>query len=146
MPTIEFVTVANHAEAINGLLYLQGAGQVQLPRMVTPEGSTVPVAFGIGVSMLVGWNETNQAYPFELVIVHEDGGEPLVQTAVSMEAGRPAGMPPGADLRHVLAMNAHVAFPRPGGYQVRATLAASVRAVSFQVRDMPAPPGSSAQV
>src|SRR3712207_7332355 len=34
--------------------------------------------FGVGLSVLVGWNETNQRFPLTLQLHHEDGGEPLL--------------------------------------------------------------------
>ena len=38
MPEIEYVTVANHAEAINDMLYLQGAGWTDIQQPMGPKG------------------------------------------------------------------------------------------------------------
>ena len=70
MPRIEYVTVANHAEALNGLLYLQGAGWSDIRVAQQPDGQPGIAHFGIGVSLLVGWNETNQRFPFEVQLIH----------------------------------------------------------------------------
>ncbi|HWL37390.1 MAG TPA: hypothetical protein VNQ77_14495 [Frankiaceae bacterium] len=133
MPTIEYVTLANHVEAINGLLYMLGAGWSEIHPPVDQEGRLGPVHFGIGVSVLVGWNETNQRYPVELTITSEDGGEPLVRVEGQIEQGRPPGLPPGSDLRSVIGLDADVQFPQPGGYVVRVTMLDEVRSVAFRV-------------
>ncbi len=134
MPRIEFVTLANHAEAHDGLLYLSGAGWTDIRPPVTPEGAIGLAHFGIGLSVLVGWNETNLRFPLVLQIFHEDGGEPFMQAEAQIEQGRPAGLSPGQDLRSVLAVNVDAAFPRPGGYEVRATIGEQApTTVSFRV-------------
>jgi hypothetical protein len=140
MPTIEYVTMANHVEAINGLLYMQGAGWTEVRPPSDAEGRLGPAHFGIGVSVLVGWNDTNQQFPVVLTITHEDGGEPLVRIEGQIEQGRPAGLPPGSDLRSVIGLGADVQFPQPGGYVVRVTLLDEVRSVSFRVIGPPAAP------
>lgn len=140
MPEIEFVTVANHAEVLNGLLYLQGAGWTDMQLPIQPNGLPGVVHFGIAVSILIGWNETNQRFPLTIKVLHEDGDE-LINIAAQAEAGRPAGARPGTDLRSALAINAQVQFPRPGGYELRAELVGNVRSVAFRVMPPPATTG-----
>lgn len=132
MPQIEFVTVANHAEALNGLLYLQGAGLTEVIQPMDGSGAPGVVHIGLGVSLLVGWNETNRTFPLQLHIEHEDG-EPVVIIDAGVEAGRPAGLTPGSDQRHVLAISGEVQFAREGGYVVRAEIDGGHRQVSFRV-------------
>jgi hypothetical protein len=133
MPQIEYVTLANHAEAINGLLYLQGAGWTDIQPPSGPQGQPGIVHFGIGVSILIGWNETNRRYPLKLRIISEDGPD-LLNIDAQVEAGRPAGIPAGSDLRSVLAINAEAQFPKTGGYELRAELSDKIRTVAFRVR------------
>lgn len=139
MPRIEYVTVANHAEALNGLLYLQGAGWSDIRVAQQPDGQPGIAHFGIGVSLLVGWNETNQRFPFEVQLIHEDGGEPLVRAQGQIEQGRPPGTPVGADLRSTLAINVETQFRRVGGYEVRAAVGDVVSSVSFRVSELVRP-------
>jgi hypothetical protein len=139
MPEIEYVTLANHAEMINNLLYLQGAGWTELSHPMGPQGQPGIVHFGVGVSVLVGWNETNRKYPLSLAIRHEDGQE-LLKIGAITEAGRPAGAQVGADLRSVLALNAEMQFPRPGGYGLHVELDGKTKSTSFRV-NFPAPAG-----
>ncbi len=133
MPEIEFVTLANYAEAVNGLLYLQGAGWTEIHTPVGPQGQSMPVHIGVGISILIGWNETNVSYPVRFEMVHEDGGEPVLSGEGQVESGRPPGAVPGAELRNVIALSAQVVFPRPGGYAFRVTLGDKVKTVSFRV-------------
>jgi hypothetical protein len=134
VPRIEYVTLSNHAEAHDGLLYLSGAGWTDIRPQITPEGAIGLAHFGIGLSVLVGWNETNQRFPLVLQIFHEDGGAPFMQAEAQIEQGRPPGIAPGQDLRSVLAVNVDAAFPQPGGYEVRATIADQApTTVSFRV-------------
>lgn len=136
MPQIEFVTLAHHAEAINGLLYLQGAGWSEMDQPVDADGNLGTVHLGIGVSLLIGWNETNRAYPLTVSVEHEDG-EQLFAVEGAVEAGRPAGATPGADMRSVLAVSGEVQFARAGRYVVSATvgddIGGSSRSVQFRV-------------
>lgn len=138
MPHIEYITVANHAEAINGLLYLQGAGWTDVQQPIGPDGQPGIIHFGIGVSVLVGWNETNRRFPMTVRVLHEDGSV-LMNLDAAVEAGRPPGMPPGSDLRTVLAIGAEVQFPQSGGYELRAELDGKTRSAAFRVHP-PGPP------
>jgi hypothetical protein len=143
VPEIEFVTLANHAEAVNGLLYLQGAGWTDVRTPAGPQGQIMPVHLGIGVSILIGWNETNVSYPMHFEMLHEDGGDPVLAGDGQVESGRPPGAVPGAELRNVMALSAQVVFPRPGGYTFRVTLADKVKQVSFRVIHFGPPPSST---
>jgi len=136
MPQIEYVTLAHHAEAIDGLLYLQGAGWSDLEQPVDAEGNLGMMHLGIGVSIVIGWNETNRSFPLTISVEHEDG-EQLFAVEGAVESGRPAGLTPGSDLRSVLAVSGEVQFGRPGGYVVRAFVGddtgGSSRNASFRV-------------
>lgn len=132
MPNIEYVTVANHAEAVNGLLYLQGAGLTDILQPIDTAGQPGIVHVGIGVSMLVGWNETNHSYPLTITVEHEDG-EVIVTIEAEVETGRPAGLAPGSDQRSVMAVSGEVQFVRPGAYRVRARMESQETSVTFRV-------------
>jgi hypothetical protein len=143
VPEIEFVTLANYAEALNGLLYLQGAGWTEVRTPMGPQGQIMPVHLGVGISILIGWNETNVSYPVRFEMVHEDGGEPVLAGDGQVESGRPPGAMPGAELRNVIALSAQVVFPRPGGYTFRVTLADKAKQVTFRVTQFGPPPSST---
>jgi len=138
MPQIELLTVANHAEAINGLLYLSGAGWTDLVRPVQPGGQVPVNHIGVGVAILVSWNETNQPHRVTFRIENADG-QVLVNMQGDLEMGRPAGLAPGSDLRGVMAINGEVQFPAAGIYRVVASVGEDTRSVTFRVHDTPTP-------
>ena len=139
MPTIEYATLAAHAEAINGLLYLQGAGLADIQQPRDNQGAPGVVHVGIGVSILIGWNEAGRQYPLTVGIVNEDGS-PLLSAQVQVEASPPPGHPDGADLRSVLAVAAEIQFPTDGGYELRAELDGQIKTVAFRVHQQQPPP------
>ena len=135
MPEIETLLLANHAEALNGLLYISGGGFTEIHRPPVPEGANPPSShFGIAVAVLVPWNETNEVHHLVLGIEQEDGAQ-VGRFEAALEVGRPPGIRPGTDQRAVLAVNIDMAFPGSGGYRIVADLAGQRRAVSFNVRD-----------
>jgi hypothetical protein len=143
MPEVEFVILANHAEAHNGLLYLAGAGWNDAALAFTPDGPSVPLHFGVGVSVLVPWTQTNRKHHLEVRMEHEDGGDPMFQMGGDLEVGRPPGMQEGSDQRAVLAVDGITQFPTAGGYRIVATVdSGKVRTVSFRVRNLGIMPSS----
>ena len=132
MPQIEFVINADHAEAINNKLYLQGAGWTDIVAPVGAGGQPAIVHMGMAVSILIGWNETNRRFPLTLTLRHEDGDE-LATISAQVEAGRPPGVLAGSDFRSVLAIGAEIQFPKSGGYALRAELDGQERTASFRV-------------
>jgi Family of unknown function (DUF6941) len=141
MPQIEFVINADHAEAINGKLYLQGAGWTDIARPMAANGQPAIVHMGMAVSILIGWNETNRRFPLTLTLRHEDGDE-IAKVSAQVEAGRPAGIPAGSDFRSVLAIGAEIQFPKTGGYVLKAEMDDQERTSVFRVHG-PAPLGGT---
>lgn len=138
MAQIEMLTLANHAEAVNNLLYLHGAGWDAVLR--APEQEAVPHPFGIGISVLVPWTEANRPHGLVVWIESEDGGDPLLRFDGQIEVARPVGTPEGIDLRSVLAVNAALPFVA-GGYRLVAELDETERR-TYSFRVVPRPPGA----
>jgi hypothetical protein len=143
MARVEFIIVANHVEAVNGLLYLSGGGWMHQHRRKIPgEERFAPNKLGVAVAVLVPWDETNQRHRLEVWVEDEDG---TVYARVSgeVEVGRPPGLPAGADQRTVLGLNADIAYPGPGGYRVVAQCGDDIASTSYFVHDavdQPVPP------
>jgi hypothetical protein len=138
MPEVETLMVANHVEALNGLLYVSGGGWTDLWR-----GNFAPAPpplnhFGIGLGVRIGWTETNRRHHLVMKLVHEDGDE-VFRAEADVEVGRPVGVPEGSDQRAVLAVNVDMQFPRPGGYSLTTELAREERSIVFRVHDRPPP-------
>jgi hypothetical protein len=139
MATIEFLLLANHAEVQNGLLYVSGAGWANLFRgQVEPESPPPTNYFGIGASVLIPWDETNQIH--HLVIrIERENNEELARIETDMEVGRPPGLPQGADQRVAVGFGVNIAFPEEGSYRTVAEVGQDGRSVDFRVFNQPKP-------
>lgn len=138
MPQIEFITLCNHAEAVNGLLYISGAGWTDHWRSPDRNGQFGVAHFGVGVSILVPWTETNRRFGLTIRVEGEDGDTEIANMEGELEVGRPPGLPAGSDLRSVLAMNVDTVFPQAGGYRIIGQVnddPSTSRTVSFRVVD-----------
>ena len=137
---IETLLLANHVEAVNGLLYISGGGWTDLQRRVRP-GEPPPVThFGLGVSVLVPWTETNRPNRLEVQIEDQDATAVVARLTAQFTVGRPPTLPPGEDQHQALALGLDMVFPRPGGYRVVARLdgEADRRTWPFRIHDLPA--------
>ncbi len=103
-----------------------------------------PTHFGIGMAIIVPWDETNRRHHVVVRIENSDGRE-LIKVESDVEMGRPPGSQAGQDFRSVLAINANVEFPAAGTYRVVATTGESQKHVTFRVNNGPAtiPPATS---
>jgi hypothetical protein len=108
--------LADHAEAVNGKLYVVGGAWNRIAASSFPATHNhVSVAAVIHVP----WEVTNQSHTIELRLVDSDGG-PVIPEPVhgSFEAGRPPGMRPGDEQLVVLVFNFEgLVFERPGTYE-----------------------------
>jgi len=135
MATIELLTLANHAEVQNGLLYLSGAGWDTITRTYQEGEDPQPLHLGIAISVLIPWSETNARHRVEIWIEDEDGQRGLLDQSLDLEAGRPPGRIPGTDAHCPLAMNGTVGFPKDGGYRVCVKVGESQSSYAFRVED-----------
>ena len=134
------LTLANHAEVQNGLMYLSGAEWDTLTRNIPRGADPPPQHLGIGVSVIVGWTETNERHLLHLWIEDEDGQTGPLDVNAEIEVGRPPGMVRGAESRTPFAVNGIIAFPRPGRYAVCAQVGSDAPLkYPFRVVDSPAP-------
>jgi hypothetical protein len=133
---IDVLIIANHAEAINGLLYLSGGGWTDLHRIV--QDGNAPVShFGVGISVRIPWHETDDSHKFVLDIENEDATAVIAHAEVQVKVGRPPQLPRGAVQHAVLAINVDTIFPAQGGYRVIAKIddGKSIATWPFRVHD-----------
>lgn len=137
---IDMLMPANHAEAVNGLLYLSGGGWTDHHRRVV--GSQVPLShFGVALSVRVPWNETNTPHTFAVDIQNEDATTTIAHIDGQINIGRPPQITPGSVQHAVIAIMVETIFPAPGGYLIAATIDGDADKATwpFQVHDTRAP-------
>jgi len=118
---IDALILANHAEAVNGLLYISGGGWTDLHRQIQ-DGKPPTNHFGIAASVRVPWYETNQPHQFVLEIENEDSTATIMRAEGQMNVGRPPQLTPGAVQHVMLAINVDTVFPSQGVYRVRLSI------------------------
>ena len=90
---IDTLMLANHAEAINGLLYISGGGWTDHHRRI--QGETFPNShFGIALSLRVPWHETNQPHKFVVEVQNDDATVTVMRAEGEFNVGRPAQLSP----------------------------------------------------
>jgi hypothetical protein len=137
--SVDFLILADRAEAVNGKLYLMGGGWDRLA--IADFAKPVTLSFAVGV--LVPWNATNQEHQLDLTIEDFDGRPTGFHTGVRFTAGRSPSAIPGQSQRIMIAIPAVAhAFPAAGKYTLQATINQVVRKrVEFYI--VPAPPRPS---
>ncbi len=109
--------LCDHAEAVNGKLYINGGGWNVL------FAPNVPVPMFLAVLVTIEWVETNIRHEFTAELRTSDGdliesGEPPTAVRVSgqIELGRPPGIKPGSSLAAPLAIGFQGLALEEGGY------------------------------
>ena len=112
----------------------------------TPEGQVPSNHFGIGTSISIPWDETNQPHHLIISIEREEDDAELSRIETDVEVGRPPGFPAGITQRAVFGIGADIAFSDQGSYRIVARVDEDMRSVSFRVRDLPPQlPGEAAR-
>jgi len=119
--------LCNHAEAVNNLLFVSAGGVEQA---VIPPGQPAPwhVSIGVGLSIEVPWQGTNQEHTVGITLVDADGEPVDVPTGpdtrepfgaeLRFNVGRPPQLAVGASQTVQLAVNVPVLpFERLGQYE-----------------------------
>ncbi|HEX6796398.1 MAG TPA: hypothetical protein VF116_01650 [Ktedonobacterales bacterium] len=135
--SIDFVMLANHVEAGNGLLYISGGGWTDHHRVIQ-NGRVPPSHFGIAVSICIPWTATNVPHSMVIRIEDDDASTTVVRSEAQLSVGRPAALPLGAEQHAFVAINVDTVFPKAGGYRVVAALDedADTRTWAFRVHDV----------
>jgi hypothetical protein len=140
-PEIEFLILADHAEAVNGKLYLMGGGW---DRRAVADFRQLQI-FAVAVAVLIPWTETNRPLPLTVSLTDLDGAPVAAPLQTQLTAGRPANAKPGQKLRYMLAVNFQTGIPRPGEYVVEARIGQSPpKRVSFYAEPINPTPGGEA--
>lgn len=110
--------LCDHAEAVNGKLYINGGGWNLL---FTPD---VPANMSLAILIEVPWDETDQRHRVRVDLLTADGelveigGKPLSLTS-ELEVGRAPGIKPGTSSNTPMAMNINGVTLPEGGFEWR---------------------------
>lgn len=119
-PTIDFLILADRAEALNGKLYVMGGGWDRY----TVQDFRQPVSISFALGILVPWNATSRERTIQVTIEDLDRNQPVeFSVQVNFVVGRPATAREGQTQRIILAIPAvPVRFPGAGVYQAVARI------------------------
>jgi len=141
IPMVEFVMLADRAEAINGKLYIMGGAWDRLQK----SDFGTPHQLSIAVSVVVPWNATNEEHRLNVRVVDADEHE-IAGGQVTFAAGAPAQMKRTESQKALLAFNMAVNFPGPGTFKVKGMIdddpATSRETIFYVNQRAQQPPGS----
>src|SRR5579859_2302639 len=120
-PILDFLIVADRAEAVNGKLYMMGGAWDRL----FVQDFQQPVSFSIALSVVVPWTATNREHRVTINLQTEDGQSIEPTIAVAVNVGRPPTAEAGQSFRAIIVANAAFKLPGPGAYVLSASLAGS---------------------
>jgi hypothetical protein len=115
---LDFLLLADRAEAIGGKLYMIGGGFDRVGVPTFPASANFDVALGAMVDYL----ETNEPHTFELRLENVDNAVVLGPIGGQVEVGRPPGMKPGQSQRVMIVIRGPFPIPGPGEYSWVAVL------------------------
>jgi hypothetical protein len=140
--SVEFLFLADHAELLNGKLYVMGGGWDQL----NTTNVSVPAKIAIACGVQVPWGETDDDHTLSLAVEDSDGSPVAPVLEVGLKTGRAPQMVRGSAAHVPFAIQAEIEFPGPGTYVVVATVDARPedgRRLPFHVRQTAPPPAAA---
>jgi uncharacterized protein DUF6941 len=133
-PRIDSFLAADWAEAINGKLYVMGAGF----EMVFAPQFPWAVRFSFGAVLAVPWADTNRRFPIEGKVETTDGEDLGWNLSGEVEAGRAPGRR-ATDVRIVAAGPVQFQVDAPVDFVLKLRFAGDQRAIPLQVTAPPFP-------
>jgi hypothetical protein len=109
---LDFLMLADRAEAVNGKLYMVGGG---FDRVGAPNFPT-NANFDIAIGAMVDYHETNEPHTFELRLEDVDNNVVLGPIGGQVEVGRPPGMKAGQSQRVMIVFRGPFPISAPGEY------------------------------
>jgi len=129
---IDFVILADFAQAVGGKLSLIGGGWNVYQSLEYP----VALPFGLGIAFLVPWALTNRQHPWTFAIKKSEGTE-LASGGGDFEIGRGAGIPAGMTQRVTIGMAGQLQLPEPGTYEIIVGAGEAEKLVTFEALKLP---------
>jgi len=135
-PYVDYLLLADRAEALNGKLYMMGGGW---NRLAVGDFSQ-PILLCIALGVLIPWNATNRQHKLDLYVEDADGNS-VAQMSAGFVTGRPPQIEEGSSQRIPMVINLGCMLPGPGAYAVVANLNGQEgKRVTFTATPAPRPP------
>ena len=116
---LDFLQLADHAEVLNGKLYMMGGAW---DRLHISDINT-PVALSIVIGVLVPWSLTNEPHQLQIRIEDEDGSQIHPDGQATLNMGRPVTATKGQCFRAMTVLGLQLALPKFGAFRVIASVA-----------------------
>ncbi len=137
-PEIDFLILADAAEAVNGKLYMLGGG---FDRFLVQDFNE-PVTFCVALGVVIPWAATNVLHQVSIVLQTQDGQKLEPEMGVAFNAGRPPQAGHGESFRATITARLGTKLPGPGAYVLVADLPGSrTKRTVFYAIDAKAVPG-----
>ncbi len=111
---VDFLQLADHAEVLNGKLYMMGGAWDRLH--IGDIGQQV--AFYIAIGVLVPWSLTNEPHQLQIRIEDEDGTQLHSDLQATLNMGRPVTATKGQCFRAMAVLPLQLTLPGYGAYRV----------------------------
>jgi hypothetical protein len=109
---LDFLTLADKAEAINGKLYMMGGGVGGIGLIQLPGPAAVDVAIGL----MVDYAETSDTHQLQLSLETADNTPVIGPITIPFATGRPPGLPAGEAVRFIAVLQGPFPIPGEGRY------------------------------
>jgi len=121
---LDYLIVADAADAVGGKLYLLGGGwdRLLVPQLPGPPAASFAVAVGISVP----WGLTNKKLRLSIDVLDADGGHVAQLAGGEIEVGRPPGIRVGVSQRLQVAVPAQPHFASAGRYAIQCAIDALI--------------------
>lgn len=116
---IDYLIVANHAEVINGLLYLSGGGFTDVYQPATEATASI-THFCAALSILIPQDTAHQRHTFTINLINQESKEILASSEASFSVNKPLTIEEGTEQHVVAVTQFNIMFPTPGFYRVEA--------------------------
>lgn len=134
---IDQLIVANHVEAINGLLYISGGGWTDHNRPRLLGGSPATSHLGVAIGLLIPWAQIGRTHEISIDIESVNDAVSLVHAGAQIAYDPATLLHPERSQAAMLGLSVDVVFPEEGEYRVVVHLDgdADTKAWNFHVRD-----------
>lgn len=119
---IDYLIVANHAEIINGMLYLMGGNFTDIIRPPIEPDSTIVNIFCAAISITIPSDSPNQLHNITVQLKNRDEDKVVSEVKASFSISQPPNIAKETEQHAVGVIRFNPVFPSPGNYEVVAAV------------------------